>query len=277
MTQYEQVQQAIESVRQRTPQNIEIGMILGSGLGGLADAVENAVRIPYGNIPHFPVSTVHGHAGELVIGTLDGLSVAVMRGRVHFYEGYTMQQITFPVRLMRALGASTLVVTNSCGGLNPKMQPGDMLLIEDHINFMGANPLVGANDERIGPRFPPMSRAYPEELRVLAQEAAASLGHTLHQGVYLALSGPSFETPAEIRAFQRLGADAVGMSTVPEVIVANHQSMKVLGLACVTNILHAGPSDDTHLEVLEVAANTSPKMLAVIRASLKRLFHKLHG
>lgn len=252
-------------------------MILGSGLGGLADHVEEPTRIPYAEIPHFAVSTVPGHVGELVLGKLDGLSVAVMRGRIHYYEGYSMQQITFPVRLMHALGASTLVVTNSCGGLNPAMQPGDMLLIEDHINFMGHNPLIGANEDRWGPRFPPMSRAYPLELRQLALEAAGSLGHKLHQGVYLALTGPSFETPAEIRAFQTLGADAVGMSTVPEVIVANHVGMKVLGLACVTNILHAGPSDDTHVEVLEVAARTSTKMLAVIRASLKKLFQQLHG
>ena len=178
---------------------------------------------------------------------------------------------------MQALGASTLVVTNSCGGLNPKLSPGDMLLIEDHINHMGDNPLIGPNDERLGPRFPPMSRAYTEELKDLARKAATELGYPLQSGVYLGLSGPSFETPAEIRFFQEVGADAVGMSTVPEVIVASHMSMKVLGLACVTNILHAGPSDDTHLEVLEVANHTSPKMLAVIRASLRALFQKLHG
>lgn len=277
MNLHDTVQQALESVRRRFPETVEVAMVLGSGLGGLADSVENAVRIPYSEIPGFPTSTVPGHAGELVLGTLDGLKVAVMKGRVHFYEGYTMQQITFPVRLMHALGAGTLVVTNSCGGLNPEFAAGDMMLIEDHINFMGANPLVGPNDERMGPRFPPMSRAYSGDLRALAISAADSLGLKMQRGVYLALSGPSFETPAEIRAFQRLGADTVGMSTVPETIVANHMGMKVLGLACVTNILHAGPSDDTHHEVLDVAARTSPKMLATIRATLKSLFHKLHG
>ncbi len=272
-----QLEQALAVVQARFHFPVEVGLVLGSGLGGLADSVENAVAIPYSEIPHFPPSTVHGHAGQLVLGQLDGLNVAVMKGRVHFYEGYSMQQITFPVRLMRALGASTLVVTNSCGGLNPAYHEGDMLLISDHINFMGDNPLIGPNDEKLGPRFPPMSRAYTEELRSLARQAAASQGHSLREGVYLALTGPSFETPAEINFFTRVGADAVGMSTVPEVIVANHMGMKVLGLACITNILHAGPSDDTHVEVLEVASKTSPKMLSVIRASLKSLFQKLHG
>jgi len=275
---YDQIEEAVGSVSQKIgSRKVEVGMVLGSGLGSLADSIESAVRIPYGDIPHFPTSTVHGHAGELVIGQLDGLHVAVMKGRVHFYEGYSMQQITFPVRLMKALGASTLVVTNACGGLNPKLQPGDMMLIEDHINFMGDNPLIGPNDERIGPRFPPMSRAYTDELKDLARSAASHLGHPIQSGTYLALPGPSFETPAEIRFFQTIGADAVGMSTVPEVIVANHMGMKVLGVSCVTNILHDGPSNDTHIEVLEVANHTSPKMLAVIRASLKALFQKLHG
>lgn len=274
---HSQLQEALAVIEQHYPHPLEVGMVLGSGLGGLADSVEGAIRIPYAKIPHFPTSTVHGHAGELVLGQLDGLQVAVMKGRVHYYEGYTMQQITFPVRLMKALGASTLVVTNSCGGLNPNYQAGDMLLIRDHINHMGDNPLIGPNDERLGPRFPPMSRAYPEELRELARQAARERGLELREGVYLALSGPSYETPAEIEFFSRIGADAVGMSTVPEVIVANHMQMKVLGMACVTNVLHSGPSEDTHHEVLEVAVHTSPKMLSVIRATLQSLFQKLHG
>lgn len=274
---YDQIQEALTVVRQRFPRPIEIGMVLGSGLGGLADSIEEAVSIRYDEIPHFPASTVQGHAGEFVLGRLDGLDVAVMKGRVHYYEGYSMQQITFPVRLMQALGASTLVVTNSCGGLNPSFQPGDMMLIEDHINFMGDNPLVGRNDERIGPRFPPMSRAYAEPLKGLARQAAAEAGHTLQAGTYLALTGPSFETPAEIRFFTTIGADAVGMSTVPEVIVANHMGMQVLGLACVTNILHAGPSDDTHLEVLEVANHTSKRMLAVVRGTLRAMSQASRG
>lgn len=274
---FNQVEEAAGFLRSRGASSVEVGMVLGSGLGGLADSIEGAVHVPYHEIPHFPVSTVHGHAGELVLGRLDGLQVAVMKGRVHYYEGYSMQQITFPVRVMRALGASTLVVTNSCGGVNPAMQPGDVLLLEDHINYMGDNPLIGPNDDRFGPRFPPMSRAYAEDLRKLVREAAAELGQKIHEGTYLALSGPSFETPAEIRFFQRIGADAVGMSTVPEVIVASHMGMRVMGMACVTNILHQGPSDDTHLEVLDVAAKTSPAMLTLIRRSLKGLFQQLHG
>jgi purine-nucleoside phosphorylase len=268
---YTQIQEALASVRGRASQPIELGLVLGSGLGALADSVEQAVSIPYSEIPHFPRATVFGHAGELVLGQLDGLQVAVMKGRIHYYEGYTMQQVTFPTRLLRALGAHTLLVTNACGGLNPSYAAGDLMLIRDHINHMGDNPLIGPNDDRLGPRFPPMSRAYPEDLRKVARQAADSQGISLQEGVYLGLTGPSFETPAEILSFQRMGADALGMSTVPEVIVANHLGMKVLGLACVTNILHQGPSDDTHLEVLDMAARTSAKMLRVVRASLQIL------
>ena len=271
------INEALQIVRARAPQPLEVALVLGSGLGLLADSIEDPVHIGYEEIPHFPASTVPGHAGQLVLGRLDGLQVAAMKGRIHYYEGYTMQQVTFPVRLLQALGASTLVVTNSCGGLNPKLAAGDMMLIEDHINFMGDNPLIGRNDERLGPRFPPMSRAYPKELQEMARRAAAELGLALQTGTYLGLAGPSFETPAEIRFFQTIGADAVGMSTVPEVIVANHMSMKVLGLSCVTNILHQGPSDDTHHEVLDMAARTGPKMLSVIRATLKAMSQKLHG
>lgn len=274
---YDQIQEALAAVRKRTSREVEVGLILGSGLGGLADSLQEALHIPYSEIPHFCPSTVHGHAGELVIGSLDGLWVAVMKGRLHYYEGYSLQQVTFPVRLIRALGAQVLVVTNSSGGLNPSYQPGDLMLIRDHINHMGHNPLIGPNDERLGPRFPPMSRAYPENLRQLALKAAQEQGAKLHEGVYLGLTGPSFETPAEILSFQRMGADALGMSTVPEVIVANHAGLKVLGISCVTNILHAGPSDDTHVEVLDMAAKTSARLLQIIRSTLTALGEALHS
>lgn len=276
MTLYDQLQEALSAVRKRTTRQVEVGLILGSGLGGLADSLEEALHIPYSEIPHFCPSTVHGHAGELVIGNLDGLCVAVMKGRLHYYEGYTMQQVTFPVRLIRALGARVLVVTNSSGGLNPDYQPGDLMVIRDHINHMGHNPLIGPNDERLGPRFPPMSRAYPEDLRQLALKAGQQHGVHLREGVYLGLTGPSFETPAEILSFQRMGADALGMSTVPEVIVANHAGLKVLGVSCITNILHAGPSDDTHVEVLDMAARTSVKLLKIIRSTLAALGEAMH-
>ncbi|MBT9582750.1 purine-nucleoside phosphorylase [bacterium] len=268
---YNKIQEAQAFVRSRTQQPVEVGLVLGSGLGGLADSVENAVHIPYLDIPHLAPATVMGHAGELVVGHLEGVQVVVMKGRLHYYEGYTMEQVTFPTRLIRSLGADTLIVTNSCGGLNPSYVAGDMMLIRDHINHMGDNPLIGPNDDRLGPRFPPMSRAYPQDMRQRARAAAAANHIQLQEGVYLGLTGPSFETPAEILSFQRMGADALGMSTVPEVIVANHMGMKVLGLACVTNVLHDGPSNDTHVEVLDMAARTSAKMLTVLRASLQSM------
>jgi purine-nucleoside phosphorylase len=262
--QFMQVEEAVAAIRKRVAQPIETGLILGSGLGAIADAVEDAVVIEYSDIPHFPLSTVAGHAGQLVFGTLKGRRVGVMRGRIHYYEGYSMQQVTFPVRLFRALGADTLVVTNSCGGTNPNYAAGDMMVIADHINLMGANPLIGPNDERFGVRFPPMAYPYDEQLRKLAHSVADRLGYPLQEGVYVGLTGPSFETPAEIRFFQTIGADVVGMSTVPETIVANHAGMRVFGLSCVTNVLHSGPSEDNHLDVLEMANQTGPKMLQVI-------------
>ena len=268
---FDQIEEAVRAIRKVTSRQPRVGIVLGSGLGALADEVTDAQRIAYPQIPHFAASTVPGHAGELVIGNLEGQDVVVMKGRVHYFEGYTMAQITFPVRVMRALGAEILVVTNACGGINPQLWPGDILLLRDHINFMGDNPLIGKNDERLGARFPQMSRVYTPELRELAHEVAKTKGVQLKDGVYLALSGPSYETPAEIHFFRQIGADAVGMSTVPEVIVASHSLMKVLGLACVTNILHQGPSDDTHEEVLQTAALTGPRMLSLLKAILSKL------
>lgn len=246
-------------------------MILGSGLGVLADEVEDAVSIPYEDIPHFAISTVPGHAGRLVLGRLGGRPVAVMQGRVHYYEGYSMAEITFPVRVMKALGAGILVVTNACGGIHPKFYPGDLMLIADHINMMGANPLRGPNVDELGTRFPPMSRAYDAELRNLAHDIACHSGIKLQEGVYCGLAGPSFETPSEVRYLERVGADAVGMSTVPEVIVARHASMRVIGLSCVTNVLHQGPSNDTHEDVLAAAAAATPKLVALLRELMGRL------
>lgn len=267
----DKIEEAVAAVRQRSDVVAHAGVILGSGLGRFADEVEESVSIRFEDIPHFPASTVSGHAGELVLGTFHGRGVAVMRGRVHYYEGYSMQEITFPVRVMRALGASLLFVTNSCGGLHPKFLPGDLMLIADHINMMGDNPLIGLNEERLGPRFPPMSRAYDADLRKLAHDVACHNGIKLQEGVYCALSGPSYETPAEIRFFERIGADAVGMSTVPEVIVAKHAGMRVVGIACVTNVLHQGPSNDTHEDVLEAAAGASTPLLTLAKGILEQM------
>ena len=267
---FSQLDEATAVIRQRSTTPLDAGLILGSGLGALADGVEDAVHIPYKDIPHFPVSTVHGHHGELVIGRLAGAQVAVMKGRIHFYEGYTMQQVTFPVRLMKALGARMLLVTNSCGGINPSFVPGDLMLITDHLNFMGTNPLIGQNDDRLGLRFPPMAHAYDPALQKLAHEVAQAEGIDLKEGVYCGLTGPAFETPAEIRYLGRAGADGVGMSTVPETIVARHGDMQVLGISCVTNILHQGPSEDSHLDVLDVAQKTSPRFLKLVKSIMTR-------
>ncbi|WP_374712382.1 purine-nucleoside phosphorylase [Symbiobacterium terraclitae] len=250
----------------------KVGLILGSGLGDLADQVEGAVRIPYGEIPHFPVSTVPGHAGQLVIGHLEGQPVVAMQGRVHFYEGYTMEQVTFPVRVMRALGVETLIVTCAAGGLNPAFSAGDLMLIVDHINMMGQDPLRGPNADELGPRFPAMVDAYTPELRKLALAVADELGIALRQGVYSPISGPSFNTSAELRMLQRLGSDAVGMSTVPEVVVARHMGLRVLGVACITDMaLPDEPIHLTHEQVMEVALRTKPRFQSLIRGVLRRM------
>ena len=267
----QKIEQAVTAIRGFCDLTPDAGVILGSGLGKLADEVQRATAIPYEKIPHFAASTVPGHVGELILGELQGRTVAVMRGRLHYYEGYSMGEITFPVRVMKALGAQTMLVTNACGGLNANFIPGDLMLISDHLNLMGDNPLIGRNHESLGPRFPPMSRAYDVELRRLVRRLACENGIHLHEGVYCALTGPSFETPAEIRYFDRIGADAVGMSTVPEVIVANHSGMRVVGISCVTNVLHEGPSNDTHEDVLEAANSASPKLMTLARGILENL------
>lgn len=229
-----------------------LGIILGSGLGNLAETVENKTVIPYKEIPHFPVSTVKGHSGKLICGTLSSKQVMVLQGRFHYYEGYEMHEVTFPVRLMKAMGLNGLVVTNAAGGINKDFQPGDLIIIKDHINLMGNNPLRGANLSAQGPRFPDMSEAYHAGWRQTAGATMSKMGLNPLEGVYAAVSGPSYETPAEIRYLRAIGADLVGMSTVPEVIVANHVGMKVLGISCVTNMA-AGILDQklSHAEVIE--------------------------
>ncbi len=265
------IDRAVQAVRRRTDLVPEVALVLGSGLGGLADEVEEAVVLPFSEIPGFATSTVHGHVGSLVLGRLEGRPVGVLKGRVHYYEGHSMAQVVMPVRVLRALGARTLVVTNACGGISEHLRVGDLMLIRDHINLMGDNPLRGPNDEKLGPRFPPMSRAYDPDLLSLARRIADGVGFTPAEGVYCALAGPSYETPAEIRMLGRMGADAVGMSTAPETIAAVHCGMRVLGVSCVTNILHQGPSQDTHEDVLRAAAEARPRFVALVRGVVREI------
>ncbi len=268
---FEEIQEAASYLKEKIAgKSIEFGLILGSGLGGLADLVEDPQSFEFHTIPNFPRSTVEGHKGRLVVGTLRGRSVAVMQGRVHVYEGYPLSRITLPVRVFQALGAHTLVVTNAAGGIHTKFLPGDLMLLNDHLNMMGDNPLIGPNDDRLGVRFPPMSAAYDKEYRALAHQVARQEGITLKEGIYCALTGPNYETPAEVRFLERAGADAVGMSTVPEVLVARHAGLRVLGISSITNVLHQGPSQDTHHEVLEAANKSGPEMQKIILGFLEQ-------
>lgn len=268
---------AAETIRSRSVHQPRIGLILGSGLSPLADAIEQADAIPYGEIPHFPVSTVEGHAGQLVIGHLAGAPVCAMQGRFHFYEGYTPQQITFPVRVMQRLGVQTLIVTNAAGGLNPAYRAGDLMAIEDHINFVGMagnHPLYGPNLDAFGLRFPSMTKAYSPRLRGLLGQTADELGIPLRRGVYAMVAGPSFETPAEVRFLRGAGADAVGMSTAPEVTVAHHAGMEVLGISSITNVavdVLDTEADTTHTEVLETGKEIVPRLTRLLMGLLGRL------
>jgi len=250
----------------------EIGLILGSGLGVLADEIENKVAIPYDEIPNFPTSTVEGHAGQLVFGTLEGKQVVAMQGRFHFYEGYSMEMVTFPVRVMKAIGVETVIVTNAAGACNESFEPGDLMLITDHINFFGTNPLIGKNVSEFGPRFPDMSKPYDPELVALAQATADELGIRVRQGVYFGNTGPTYETPAEVKMARLLGGDVVGMSTVPEVIVARHSDMRVLGISCVSNMA-AGILDQplNHEEVIETTERVKGHFLSLVRGTLKKM------
>jgi purine-nucleoside phosphorylase len=271
---YTQIEQARVAIAARAPVVPRVGIILGSGLGGLADELTDAAIVPYGEIPGFPRSTVVGHRGELGIGRLEGQAVAVMRGRFHFYEGYSMQQVTFPIRVMRALGCETLIVTNAAGGLRPDWAVGDLMRIADQIflpGMAGHHPLRGDNDDRLGPRFPAMVGAFDAELGRMAHAVAAEQGTTLREGVYVMLSGPTFESSAELRMCRSLGGDAVGMSTAPEVVVARHGGMRVLGISLVTNLALPDGAPANHEEVLEAGAAAKPKFAALLRGILARL------
>ena len=270
-----QIDEAAAAVRARTKYQPRIGIILGSGLNDLANSVQNADVIPYGDLPNWPRSTVHGHAGRLVIGELEGQPVMVMQGRVHFYEGYSMSQITLPVRVMQRLGLEMMFVTNAAGGVNPDFVPGDVMLITDNLNLVGmtgSNPLMGPNIDELGPRFPDMSQAYDPKLMALARKAAAENNINLREGVYCGLSGPSFEGPADLRFLRMAGTDSVGMSTVPEVIVARHGGMRVLGLSGISNKANLdGSTVTTHEEVIEAGKVITPKVEAIFRGVLRAL------
>ncbi|MBN8432886.1 purine-nucleoside phosphorylase [Priestia flexa] len=249
-----------------------IGLILGSGLGVLADEVQDAVKIPYNDIPEFPVSTVEGHAGQLVIGTIQDVPVIAMQGRFHFYEGYSLEKVTFPVRVMKELGIETIIVTNAAGGINESYNPGDLMLISDHINNFGTNPLIGPNDSELGVRFPDMSTAYCPKLRALAKDVASELNIAVQEGVYVGNTGPTYETPAEVRMLRVVGGDAVGMSTVPEVIVARHAGLRVLGISCISNMA-AGILDQPlhHDEVIETTEKVKKQFLALVKEIVKQI------
>ena len=266
------IAEAVRAVQARMTLAPDVAVILGTGLGGLVNEMRVATRIPYEEIPGFPLSTVESHAGRLLFGTLAGRQVAAMQGRFHRYEGYSLQQIAFPVRVLHALGARTLVVSNACGGMHPLWSPGDLMLIADHINLLGDNPLVGPNDDRIGPRFPDMSEPYDAQLRALARAVALEQGIPLREGVYVAVAGPNLETRAEYRMLRALGADVVGMSTVPEVIAAVHAGMRVLGVSIITDQCLPDALEPATLErIVAVARAAEPKLTALIRGVLERL------
>jgi purine-nucleoside phosphorylase len=264
--------EATARVREETELEPSVGVVLGSGLGGLADAVEDPVEIPYDRIPGWPVSTAVGHAGVLVLGSVDGVPVAVMRGRAHLYEGVGADRAVFGVRVLGRLGVGTLVVTNAAGAIDESYRPGMLVLLSDHVNLMGTSPLVGPNDETLGPRFPDMGQAYDPELRRIAREAASRLGLEVGEGVYAAWLGPQFETPAEIRLMRAVGGDLAGMSTVPEVIAARHMGIRCLGISVVTNMAAGvGSGKLDHSEVLAVGSEAEPRLTALIRELLPAL------
>lgn len=263
---YDKVKESAEYIRERINETPLIGVILGSGLGGLVDIMEEKTVIPYKEIPGFPQSNVAGHAGNLVIGKIGKVTVAAMQGRFHSYEGFEMKEVTYPVFVMKMLGIKNLIVTNACGGINQSFVPGDLMLLTDYINMLNKNPLTGANDERFGVRFPDMSEAYSHELIEKAENIAAELGISYKKGVYAIFPGPCYETAAEIRAYERLGADAIGMSTVPETIAANYLGMKVLGIACITNMATGiAKEKHTHEEVVRIANESSERLQNWVR------------
>jgi purine-nucleoside phosphorylase len=263
---------AADAVRARTKLRPEVAIVLGTGLGGLASQIAVEAEIPYGEVPGFPLSTVETHAGKLLVGRLAGRPVMAMQGRFHRYEGYDLQQVTFPVRVLHALGARTLVVSNACGGMNPLWGPGDLVLLSDHINLLGDNPLIGPNDDRLGPRFPDMSAPYDPDLRALARGAALELGIVLREGVYVAVPGPNLETRAEYRMLRAIGADVVGMSTVPEVIVAVHQGMRVVGVSIITDQCLPDALEPADIgRIIATAARAEPQLTRLITTLVGRL------
>ncbi len=261
-----QIQEAVDVLKNKTAVTPKIGIILGTGLGGLAEEIEREAVVPYEEIPHFPLSTVESHAGRLIFGHLSGKPVMAMQGRFHYYEGYTMQQITFPVRVMKAMGCHTLIVSNACGGMNPNFTPGDIMIIADHINLLGDNPLIGPNDDELGPRFPDMSEPYTKSLIELAEKVALEEKIKIQKGVYVAVAGPNLETRAEYRFLRTIGADVVGMSTVPEVIVAVHGGMNVLGLSVITDACLPDALEPVNIqEILRIAAEAEPKLTLLMK------------
>jgi purine-nucleoside phosphorylase len=269
---HDRMARAADAVRARTKLRPEVAIVLGTGLGDLAREIAVEAEIPYGDIPGFPLSTVEAHAGKLLAGRLAGQPVMAMQGRFHRYEGYDLQQVTFPVRVLHALGARTLVVSNACGGMNPLWGPGDLVLLSDHINLLGDNPLIGPNDDRLGPRFPDMSAPYDPELRALARAAALELGIVLREGVYVAVAGPNLETRAEYRMLRAIGADVVGMSTVPEVIVAVHQGMRVVGVSIITDQCLPDALEPADIgRIIATASRAEPKLTRLVTALLERL------
>jgi purine-nucleoside phosphorylase len=273
-----EIREAAEELKKRLADRFgdwtpDIGLVLGSGLGELGDRVDDPLYVGYEQIPHFPRSTVAGHAGRFVFGELEGKRVAVMQGRFHYYEGYPMRRVVFPVYVMRELGIRTLVLTNAAGGLNPSFAAGDLMLIADHINLTGDNPLIGPNDEALGPRFPDMSAVYDPELRALARRLAADIdGLRLVEGVYCGITGPSYSPPAELRMLQVIGGDAIGMSTVPEAIAARHAGLKVLGISCITDMALPDSLEPlTHEQVVAVAERTKPKFIELVRSILRHM------
>jgi len=282
---YEKAAETADFVRSKYPHQIATAVVLGSGLGAFADELEDAVSIPFEEIPHFAKATVEGHSGRLVLGKLSGVDLAVQAGRFHYYEGYDMQQVTFPVRTFGLLGVKNLILTNAAGSLDTDMPQGSLMLITDHLNLMGANPLLGKNDNRFGPRFPDMTETYDKEFQRIAAEEAAAIVHErfergrddqatvfLHRGIYCGLSGPTYETPAEIRMYRSLGADAVGMSTVPEAIAARHQGMRILGISCITNLgagMVDGPID--HGSVMETGARVAEVFKELLKRTIVRI------
>jgi purine-nucleoside phosphorylase len=282
---YENAVEAAEFIKAKYAHAIHVAVVLGSGLGAFADEIENAVKIPYEKIPHFARSTVEGHAGQLVVGELGGKHIAVQQGRFHFYEGYSMQQVMFPVRTFGRMGIGNVILTNAAGSTEPEYPPGSLMLIADHLNCMGENPLRGKNDERFGVRFPDMTEVYDRELQQIASEEADAIAHErfekgvdsekrdfLHRGVYCSLSGPTYETPAEVRMYRQLGGNAVGMSTVPEAIAARHQGMKVLGISCITNFAAGMTGENiSHEEVMETGARAADVFKELLRRVIARI------